>query len=256
MLKIKLALLFIFLVLVGVGLVFGSRSNNIRIEQIYVEGNTFVFKDDVLKVVRGVLDGNVWFLFPRDNILYYPRKAIEKKILDEYPEIERVGVSFRDFKSIEILVFERKEKALWCESPDGGDEKCYLLDGEGFIFKEAGGYFDSANIKFTGDILGSPIGSSVMSKDEFKKTIIFAGSLLKYGLALSEIFVRDDRVREGELTVSGKIIWNADQDLSLALLNLKSLVENENFKGKTKDGVVSVEYIDIQNSNKIFYKVR
>ncbi len=263
-LKIRLILTFLSIILLFLGIVFLSRLSSIRIQKIYSSGNTILSDDDILSSTRELLSGNIYFLFPRNNILYFSRANIERELLLKYPEIEKAKVSFKNFQSISVIVKEREPKALWCAEGDisldteegiQSEESCYLVDGNGLIFRKAGDYTASWFLKFEGGILGNPIGQSVMDKEEFKTSLLFTEALSKDNLSIKRILIKEGGVREGEFNVGGKIIWNADQNLLAIITNLKTLIKNPEFKGK-KDGVLSVEYIDIQNSNKIFYKAR
>ncbi len=262
-LKIKIIIFFSIVVLVFVVSIFVSRSSYFRIQKIFLEGNSILLDEEIMRATREQINGSAYFLFPKNNILYFSRLNIEKKLLSKYPEIEKAEVSFKDFQSISIVVKEREPKALWCHLSDFSFEdeegfqtgSCYLVDPNGLIFRKVSASAPSWFVRFESGVLDNPIGQSVISKDEFKMILFFVEALSKDDLFIKQIFIKEGGVREGELSLGGKIIWNADQNLSAVFPNLKTLIENPDFKGK-KDGVLSVEYIDIQNNNKIFYKAR
>ncbi len=255
--KIKLAAAILLIILFFGGLVFLLHLKNIRIQKVYPEGNKFLSDEEVRASVRDHLSGSAFLLFPKDNIFFYPRSAIEKAFLSKYPEIKTINVSFRDFESITVKLVERQQKALWCQTLSQSElPPCYLIDENGLIFRPAGEYSLSTFIRFTGGVSGDPINVQMMPSDEFQTDLLFTDALRKENLSIISVSLKEGGVREGELSVGGKIIWNADQDLSVALENLKTLLSNPSFKGKDKNGTVAVQYIDIQNSNKIFYKVK
>lgn len=261
-LKIRIIIFFSIIVLVFISLIFISRSSYFRIQKIFLEGNSILLDEEIMIAAKEQISGNVYFLFPKNNIFYFSRADIEKKFLSKYPEIEKINVSFKDFQSISIVMKEREPKAFWCSPSDfsfeaeagAQSELCYLVDGDGLIFRKSN---DSASwfVRFEGGVLDNPVGQSLIIKEEFKMILSFTEALSKDGLSIKRIVIKEGGVREGELALGGKIIWNRDQNLSAVFPNLKTLIENPDFKGK-KDGVLSVEYIDIQNNNKIFYKIR
>lgn len=261
--KIRIIIFFSIALLVFVASVLISRSSYFRIQKIFLEGNSILLDEEIMSVAREQINGSAYFLFPRNNILYFSRLNIEKKLLSKYPEIEKADVSLKNLQSISIILKEREPKALWCSSSDfsfGAEEgsqteSCYLVDPDGLIFRKVGVSAPSWFLRFESGVLDNPIRQSIINKDEFKMILFFVEALSKDNLLIKRIVIKEGGVREGELSLGGKIIWNADQNLSDILPNLKTLIDNQDFKGK-KDGVLIVEYIDIQNNNKIFYKAR
>lgn len=228
----------------------------IRIERTYVLGNKLISEEEIRSLVRQDISGNYFHLFPKNNIAIFPRSVILKNLLSSYPELKKASVSIRDLQSITVTLTEREPSALFCSIGEGA-ESCYFADIEGFVFRQAEDYSNSSFIKFSGSTTPSQtLGSYIVPTPEFVSVMQFAKQLGDLNIHITRILVRGDRVREGTLSAGGVLIWNADQDLSSALENLKLLLADPNFKGVDKNGALSVEYMDLQNTNKIFYKTK
>lgn len=252
-LKIRLVVLSLFLILLLGGVFYAAYTPRLRIERIYVLGNTFLSSEEVMSLAGTSLSGKYLYLLPKNNIFLYPRKEIVQKLLSSYPEIKEVFVSMRDFRSINIALSERVGEFLWCSpgSEEKGEE-CYLIDNTGFIFRRAE-EVSSNSLRFYSALPGAPIGTTILPREEFDATISFVMKLREIGVPVVSVTLGEGGLREGGLSVGGKVIWNRTQDQINAIENLKLLLQNPDFKGKDKDGVLSIDYIDIQNTNKIFY---
>ena len=162
-------------------------------------------------------------------------------------------VSFKDFKSITITLSERIPRALWCAQKESSE--CYFVDESGFIFRKVDRYNENL-VTYVVPLEGEPIGQTLLTAEQFMATDSFLQKLKEQEITIIAVTFKEGGVREGEMSVGGTIIWNADQDLTVALENLKTLIDSPQFKSKDSDGNLVVEYIDIQNNNKIFYKAR
>lgn len=254
--RIKIAIVIAFFIFLFGVIFFVTRLERTRILWVYPEGNTFVSDEEIRDVARGGIAGKILFLFPKNNIFYYPDSLIEERVLSLYPEIKTVKVSFRNFQSITVSVSEYSPKALWCLEAQMDEVSCYLVNEEGYIFRKTGESSEGVFVRFFGGVAGDPMRQFILRKDEFKNILLFIDSLEKEEIKITSVSIKDGGVREGRLSPYGTIIWNTDQDLNEAFRNLTALVDNPEFKGKDKNGTLNVEYIDIQNSNKIFYKVK
>ncbi len=244
------------------GLLYVVQMPAIRIQHVVVSGTQSLTPEVVEFAAQAALRGTIAYVFPKDNIFYFSRKSVRAQLTAAFPEIKTVDVSFKDLQSITVSLEERVPVALWCTKPlidATPSEACFLIDREGFSFKKSDDGSRSLPIFYReGEVDGSrdPLGGQVFEAVDFARALEFIGLLKEIGLFVVSVEMRQNDVREGTLSVGGKIIWHKDENVILALENLKTLLASADFKGKTKDGVIRVEYIDIQNSNKIFYKVR
>jgi hypothetical protein len=250
--RLKLRLLFFIVIffLACVGIVALSYLPQIRINEIEVSGVKLISATDIEKEARGVLTGNHFLVFPKNNIFLYPKKDIEIRITDDQA-IDSVEVSIKNLHSIRIEVMEREPAALWC----GDAGNCYLVSTKGLIFEPAPSSTPATFVRFSGGINREPLGTPMLSVDDMRRTLSFIHTLAaETDLHVESVTLKESSVYEGVLTIGTKIIWSGIQDLSGALLNLKLLLDSPEFKEdqKKKD----IEYIDIQNVNKVFYKPR
>lgn len=255
LLVIRLVSFSLVLLFLTVGLLSILFLDSIRIKNINIGGTSLVSKEEVLNLVQKEISGRYLFVFPRNNIFIYPKNSIENKIISEYPEVHTVKVSFVDFKSIGVGVVERSPKYFWCSGENTSTTSvCYIASENGFIFKKVEDDFYPDFVTFYGDSQENPIRSFVLENNEFERISNFVERLSGENIKIEKIYIKNDGIREGVVESGAKIIWNNYQDLSLALENLLLLIESEEFEEKDEEGNLLVEYIDIQISNKIFYK--
>lgn len=99
-----------------------------------------IIHSDILESLKGKYFG----LFSRANILIYPKRSIQKNILEIHKETDTVTIKRENFHSISLSIEEKKPAAIICPNfPDFLDGRiltdslnsCYYSDDRGQIFK-------------------------------------------------------------------------------------------------------------------------
>jgi len=240
-------------------LAWGSRSDRVTIQNIEIKGAEYVKEDSLLFVVEEEISGKYFWLFPKGNILIYPKKNILANVL-KYKRIDGASIYMKDLDTVVLSVTERKPAYLWCaeeEKTGGGEEnymeeKCFFMDKNGYIFDEAAYFSNSVFFKFYGGMSGDPIGNTFLSVDEFSKILIFKDALEEFGIS-SHIFRAlpggDYKFVTGG---GGAVIFHKKQDLQKVLENLKSAMSVSDLSDSLAGA--NLDYIDLRFGNKVFYK--
>lgn len=239
-----------------VGLVYLSGLEEFNISSITVEGNSAIAEKSIENFIEEKISGNYIFLFPKSNILLYPRKNTEVALLEAFKSIKEISISVEDLQSISVTMDERKPFALWCdkETTDEKDDICYFLDEDGFIFTKAPDFSGNVYFKyFSIPLKENPIGQQFMSKDEFQKMTFFLSSLVDIGLNPVELHEVDDADYEMHLENGGKMLFGQKQNLSFVFDNIQSVFESDEF---SKENLSNLDYADFRFGNKVYFKFK
>lgn len=240
-----------------VGLVYVSALEEFNISDIIVDGNSAIAEKSIKGFIEEKISGKFIFLFPKSNIMLYPRKNIEAALLEGYKGIKEINISVEDLQSISVIVDERKPFALWCDKgvvDADNEESCYFLDEDGFIFTKAPNFSGNVYFRYF-SILSTdePVGEQFMEKEEFQEMTFFLSSLVDIGLtpvALDEI---DDADYEIQLQERGKILFGQKQNLSFVIDNIQSVFESDEFN---EDNLSNLDYADFRFGNKVYFKFK
>jgi len=261
-LLVESAIRFGIVILVVILLSLISHFNQFEIKEIKIIGNDVVNEKEIRDIAKLEISGKYFKIFPRNNSIIFPRKSIGARVAGKYRRIADIDVSFDSLHSIKIEVRERDPEGVFCEgivsTETLGEESCYFLDSDGYVFSKAPRFSGSLFFKFYGgDIEGKVIGSKYLPKEKFKEISFFLKALPSLGIypVLYEWGVDGDSsvvvVPKGDDKVDTTILFNNKDDLSRVYENLGLVLQDKTFSGEE---VVSLEYIDFRFGNKVYFK--
>lgn len=250
--------LVLFLVVVAV---WGSYNENVRIVNVYIEGNDVVLDKKIKALIDEQIRGKYFYIIPKNNIFIYPKNSIKNKILETFKRIYYVKISISDFTSIVVTVKERKPYAVWCgENPNKDKEnnknECYFIDSDGFLFAKSPIF--SGDVYFTvyGDIINfkdsNILGSVFLGKERFKKLMRLKDLLNKEGIKVYKLTQKENGDFQFYISSGGVLMFNELQDMEKLLRNLVSAIEVK--KNENKNINKGLEYIDVRFNNKVIFK--
>lgn len=236
-----------------------------QIKSVVVEGTSLVPKEEVQTTTEAMLGGSYIFFFPKSHYLWYPKTAIKKKMLLDYPRIATIVVS-RKSDVLHIAITERQPKYLWCGAtvPDTSEEAfardCYFTDQEGYIFATAPNFSDAVYIKLYATIehADEPLRQTVFKGDTLRKVEIFAHSIKSDTIVPHSYVEASDNdiaillLRAGG--VSPRVLYNSALDPMSAVTAFRSAISTEPLMTKLKKSFSTLEYIDVRFDKKVFYK--
>jgi hypothetical protein len=256
----------LFLLLVA-GLSYVSRIKRLSIADIAVTGNVVIDTETIKAEVDKELAGKYFWLFPRRNILLYPKNKIKRNLAKQYKRLTDISVSVGSGQTMMISVSERNPEYTWCRTaPVGGNgkETCYFLDKEGYIFDQAPYFSGEVYFKFYGltdGIPDTPAGSYV-AKGYFDKLILFKDTLAGMNLKPAVVYIPEGEdihmyLSKTKSSLLGpEIIFKKDSDFAKIAENLKAAISTEPLKSKFKKEYSNLEYLDLRFSNKVYYKFK
>jgi len=268
-LGIKGGLLLLSFLMLTALLSWATHSERVRIAEVTIQGNSAIEAAELSALVRKTIDGSYFFLFPKDNILIYPRWMLKRLIMDTFKRVNSVTVRLTGATALTVTVSERTPYALWCGSfPPEGERgvfiPCYFIDAVGFVFAQAPGISPGVYFEFYGSLhtaIGAmsvddiSIGKSFLGASDVDRIRHLREMLDRLKLKTRSFFV--DVSGKGELFLerAGMIIFDLDQDFPTIFYGLKAAVE----KKIATEGTIAwdeLDYIDLRFDNKVIFKFK
>lgn len=267
--KILIKRVVIFVILLGMlvgGLSYLSRIKKLNIAEINIEGNKIIDTDKVKSVVENEIAGKYFWLFPKTNILLYPKNSIKTKVGDTFKRFKNVEISLQNGVLL-VSVAERAPEYTWCKKEptiDDDQEDCYFLDGDGYIFDKAPYFSGEVYFKFYGqnDLEQGEASGSYLASGYFDNLILFKSILEDMGLKPVILHLEENNDIKMFLTkakptsLGPEIIFKKDSDVQKIAENLKAALDTEPLLSKFKNEYSSLEYIDLRFGNKVYYKFK
>lgn len=239
----------IFILSLILGLAFWSKDESMRIENVDITDLTYANKKKVEDVVFDALGGKYLNLFSKRNSLIFPRGYVEERIYSEFPSIASVDIDFVGFNHIEVNLTEYEAVAKWC-----GDNECYLLNNNGYIFIQEPLLSTEDYITFRGEVAGEILRSQLLPPNEFKAFMKF-NEVLRDDLDIKIISVNQSDYPVYEFVSKAGVVFMIDRedDMADVIQNIKTVFEKE---GINKEQYENLEYVDLRFGNKVFYKLK
>lgn len=219
-----------------------------QIEKINISGQNKISQDSISSIIENKLEQKIIF-FKTKSIFLINLKKIKEEILDEIAQIGEVEIKRQFPDTLNAVVAEREEVAVWCQN-----EKCFLTDKEGIIFEEKESPEEDL-IKITDKEKTNTLlfGEEVIAKDDLEKLLKIA-SKLKSDL---KIPVKDFLVSsEGTLTLlteeNWEIYFTLKNDIDWQITKLGAVLEEKIPPERRKD----LEYIELRFGNFAPFKYR
>ena len=257
----------VLFLIIFTGLSFISRLDSLNISGIEIVGNKLVETEIVKEIVEQELMGNYFWIFPKTNILFYPKNDIEKELSTKFKRLKDITFSTGRNKVLEVSVTERVALYMWCgvvfEFNNDKSSPCYFLNEDGFIFDEAPYFSGEVYFKFYGAIslMGDTPSGSSFSPDIFQKLILFKEALEGMGLKPASLYVQENKdirifLSSSNLLTGPEIIFKTNADFQKIAENLQAALTTEPLQIDFQKKYSSLLYIDLRFGNKVYYKFR
>ena len=259
----KILLSLLALVIIFICLAYISRIPSLNINDIEVTGNKVVDTSVVKTFVQKEITGNYLWLFPKTNLLFYPKNRIQKDLSIEFKRLNDISLSIKNSNTLEVELDERVPLYTWCgvTMPDltnSSTEKCYFLDKDGYIFDEAPYFSGEVYFKFYGQ---AEVGT-YFSKENFQQLISFKNTLEAINLKPISLYISDAQTGDIKIFLSSSnktqinpyITFKTDSDFQNVAENLQSALSTEPLQTEFKNKYSSLQYIDLRFGNKVYYR--
>jgi hypothetical protein len=277
----RLQLLFIiFFIIFLLGFIYWVLfiSSHFQIQEILIEGYSpsLTTKIDLYLQQKNTrfVPFLAYAIFPKylrnnKSILTFYYSDLEKSLLKNYPDIEKINISL-DFKTkaLTLQIKQREIDFLWCfeqepaqaindESDLFYDEfgDCYYMDKYGVIFEQAPKTQGSfLNKIVTLETKKKALGSRAISQEKLEK--LSQAFILSKGeespITTNYLEIKTENSLEVKLVTNEGfyILYNLNDDFA-ELLKIVAGIKDQQLKGT----FLNLEYIDYRYPPKVYYKV-
>ncbi len=230
-----------------------------EVSDVVVKNETVVgaLENQVRDTVLPLFGSTQFLVIPPNHLLLYPRSKIKEAIIEEFPRIGEVSLRARK-DALTVTLTEREALLKWCITKDEGeDERCFNVDGEGFIFEEV-------NKETTLPVLGASFTPTVVGVRGRIKTIDVP-LLIKIIKFLNEqeipVLSVERVVEEG---YENQVVIHVEENLRIYINLNRSLYETTRdiyiplvsiFEYGKEDGMWNeIEYIDTRFGENVYFK--
>lgn len=265
--RFRVFILFLILIIIIIfALAFFSDAKKTKIDNVVIEGNHIIDKEEIENEIYKNISGRYFHLFSRSNSLIYPHKKIYNDLLLNFPRIESLEITRDNFKTIHINIKERVGAFLYCgnniplNKEDIG-ENCYFINNDGLIFDQAPYFSGNIYFKYYVNLKNEedPLGQQMISVENFHKVTRFIDSIASLGLTPIYIFIGKDGTNSlyldhKENDTVPKIIFKNDTDLEVLQDNFSLAMKKKEFAEEINSKYNTLLYIDLRFKNKVLYK--
>ncbi len=268
---LKYFLIFLFFISLIALSSYISHRKEIRISEVSLRGGVLITQDEISEKVFEYMKGSHFWLYPKNNAIWYQKKGLEKYLKESFQRIDTVNIYIEGFRTMIINVEERKPFAIWCDTlpnqnkvstttmmEDGSlPGNCYFMDQNSAIFSESPHFSGDAYFKYYGMIAtDKPIGLYyISSSTKFQEISTFIE--LVRGISIKPLYLVAKGDNDFSLHISGggQIFFDLKKPLSEVAQNLVSLLRTPALSTSTNKDL-PVDYIDLRYGNKLFYKLK
>ncbi|MBC7836658.1 hypothetical protein H7X87_02665 [Acetobacteraceae bacterium] len=254
--RLRLVIIVIgFILLAALGAVALSYAPFWRISTIVVMGAESIATSTVQAFVQEELKGSHALIFPKDNILLYPKASLQRDILAEFPAVRSVVLRAQNFSTVEVELLERKPHALWCGNERAGTNSCFLLDDSGVAYESALSFTGSAYTQYYGATVANGALRQYLTEEKFNSldalVIALAQKVQNDSLLYVAVDSLDDvRVGFGSGFV---LIFSSKDDGADIYQRFELTLTSEPFKSRA---LSDFEYLDLRFGDKLYYKLK
>ncbi len=249
----------VFILIIGLASYVAHRQNS-RISKVELSGGILVTESEVESKSLAYVQGSYFWLFPKNNVLWYPHAKLAQYLKDTFKRIDTIDIRLKDFHTLVVTITERKPVAMWCDTLPNLDQRnnrCYFMDQNSTIFSDAPIFSGDAYFKYYGLVSSTaPIGTEYLaSTTKFSEISDFVSRAREYGLHPQYILGKENNEFSLIISGGGEIYFDLNANLPKVSGNLEALLRTSALS-TTTNGFVPVQYIDMRYGNKLFYKLK
>ncbi len=253
----------LLLVIIIAGLVGFLRKESFQVTGVEVSGTRALSPRDIIQKAKENFSGNYAWVIPRSNILLFSKRSVKLQLLNQFPGIESLDISFKDKNTVSITVHEKEPTNIWCKAADD----CYFIDDSGLIYKSAPTFSDGVYVTFTGNTIELPeevIRARFVSVTLFSQLRTIIQQLDQYPVSITgvrlnnegDITLRIDRIKTYTLGPATELLITNQVDIKTITDNLTILTNDKTFTNGLIAKGSDLETIDFRFPAKIYYKFK
>ena len=223
----------------------------LRINQVAFFGSSPTDEAILKSKILEILSNKYFFIFPKDNIVFYAEKEIAAFLRSNY-RIEEFEIKRSFPAALLISLKERSTWAVWCQrASESEPSDCIFVDEKGFAYAKSPDFSGSLILKIY-DARSDMLGKYVFPEGVFDKIKYLIASLKKEAWEeIIEIEISEGDVYRLVTKNNWAIIIDSEIDEKKTSENIM-IALNSRIKDRRKD----LEYIDGRFSDKVFFRFR
>lgn len=248
----KIITIFSFLIIFTVGLIYFSRLEAFQIKTISIEGIKYGDEKPIREAAYEAISGDRFFFVPKSSYLLFPKQNFENKLIQIQKSIVGLDLEFKNDKTLILKIKEKEPIAVLCNQTTG-NQNCFIVDADGFIFAKEPIIGDMELVRFYGFFEGEQIGKIFDNIKMLTKVVELNVLLKKIGFDISRVETKDNQTYTLNTRQSVKLLIDVNDDPKKISENLNILIAKESL-GKAQ--LENVDYIDLRFDNKVFYNLK
>lgn len=253
----------LLLVIIIVGAVGFLRKESFQVTQVEISGTRALDPREIIRKTRDDFSGNYLWLIPKSNILLFSKRSLRAQLLNQFPGIESLDISFRNKNTVSITVHEKAPTDIWCKDAT----TCYFIDDSGLIYKPAPSFSEGVFVTFTGNTIELPedvIRARFVSVAEFGMLRSLIQQLNAYPVSITgirldpqgDIMLSIDQIKTYSLGTSTQLLITDQVSVATMVDNLSILMNDKTFTNGLLAKGGDLETIDFRFPAKIYYKFK
>ncbi|HAV11863.1 MAG TPA: hypothetical protein DCX32_04990 [Candidatus Moranbacteria bacterium] len=229
----------------------------LAVEKVKIEGTRKLGSVEVLAAASAVYDGRYLGIFPKDNFLLFPKRAVIKKLEDDFKRIRTVEVKKTFPSGALIRVEERESLLLWCDTSG----ECFIIDENGFAYHKVG--LDSREVLENN--LMRVLGQDDRKVSEGEK--VLDAEKVSFLMDAKDVMEKSADMRiVGEARAKSRIAeevtlrslegWDILVSTSFPLERAGNFLKLFLDKEISSEDRGKLEYVDLRVENRIYYKLK
>lgn len=243
------------LILLFVGSVFLSRAAFLRITDVRISGALALNEAMLASTTREHLAGTYLFLFPKNNILLYPKESIREALVTTYPTIRTIDVRAENLHTVGITIVERNPRALWCGADVFASSTCFLLDESGLAYAEGNTVPEYTFVSYYGALGSGTLPRQYMTPQLFYSLAALVDSLAKRQTpdTVESVYVNEEHDVRVKFSTGFELIFSANDDSGDVYDRFGLALQTEVFAGRP---VADFLYLDLRHGDHLYYKLK
>ena len=249
-----LGALVVLLALMG-GVVGLSYLSALRVQHITIVGLSSVNESLVEASVQDALDGGYWHLIPKNNIFVYPKGAIERGLLAQFPIFSSVVAHAQGLTALTVTVTERQPAALWCGSFATSTAPCLTLDESGTAYTIAPDFSASVYRRYTGPLATTTLPRQFLTPEKFRALSALADAIASKAASSTLDTISIDASGEVHMQFASgfTLMFILSGDGADVAQRFALALTADPFN---KHPLSDFEYLDLRFGDKLYYKLR
>lgn len=239
----------------AVGLLLGiSWLPHLRVTKIEVEGAEGSAAKTIETAAMKYISGTYVFLFPKNNILLYPKKSLTQSLHEQFPRLAEVQVRANNFRTIGIVVRVRVPESLWCGMLPEAKVPCLFMDEDGVAYEAAAQFSGTVYTEYFGTTTGSAVPKQYLTPEQFRSlTALVQAFKDKEGESIARVVVDEQEDVRATFDNGFTLLFTTKED--------SGDVYERFLLAKTADPFSShalgdFEYLDLRFGDRLYYKLK